>query len=112
MLLTGENRRIRRKTNPDDTPSTTNPTLNILAQNPDLRGDRPATNRLSYAGPNAQHINNIPSEISSYHSGEYEAQNLLGCTAVFLIECRPTFQRCVLPSPSGQSSLKCLSTFI
>jgi hypothetical protein len=23
------------------------------------------------------------------------AQNLLGCTAVFLIECRPMFQRCV-----------------
>jgi hypothetical protein len=22
-----------------------------------------------------------------------EAQNLLGCTAVFLVECRPTFQR-------------------
>jgi hypothetical protein len=36
-------------------------------------------------------------EISSSHGGEYEAQNLLGCTAVFLIECRPTFQRCVLP---------------
>jgi hypothetical protein len=30
-----------------------------------------------------------------------EAQNLLGCTAVFLIECRPTFQRYVLPSSSG-----------
>jgi hypothetical protein len=27
-----------------------------------------------------------------------EAQNLLGCTAVFLIECRPTFQRYVLAS--------------
>jgi hypothetical protein len=25
-------------------------------------------------------------EISSSHGGEYEAQNLLGCTAVFLIE--------------------------
>jgi hypothetical protein len=39
-------------------------------------------------------------EISSSHGGEYEAQNLLGCTAVFLIECRLTFQRYVLsPSP-------------
>jgi hypothetical protein len=28
---------------------------------------------------------------------KYEAQNLLGCTDVFLIECRRTFQRCVLP---------------
>jgi len=36
-------------------------------------------------------------EISSSHGGEYEAQNLLGCTAVFLIECRPTFQMCLLP---------------
>jgi hypothetical protein len=26
-------------------------------------------------------------EISSSHGGEFEAQNLLGCTAVFLIEC-------------------------
>jgi hypothetical protein len=31
-----------------------------------------------------------------------EAQNLLGCTAVFLIECRPTFQRYVLPPSSGR----------
>jgi hypothetical protein len=28
-------------------------------------------------------------EISSSHGGEYEAQNLLGCTAMFLIECQP-----------------------
>jgi hypothetical protein len=26
-----------------------------------------------------------PCEISSSHGGEYEAQNLLGCTAMFLI---------------------------
>jgi hypothetical protein len=32
-------------------------------------------------------------KISSSHGGEYEAQNHLGCTAMFLIECRPTFQR-------------------
>jgi hypothetical protein len=31
-------------------------------------------------------------EISSSHGGEYEAQNLLGCTAVFLIECRHSFK--------------------
>jgi hypothetical protein len=36
-------------------------------------------------------------EILRSHGGEYEAQNLLGCTAVFLIECLPTFQRCMLP---------------
>jgi hypothetical protein len=38
-------------------------------------------------------------QISSSHGGENEAQNLLGCTAVFLIECRSTFQRYVLPPP-------------
>jgi hypothetical protein len=43
-----------------------------------------------------------PCEISSSHGGEYEAQNLLGCTAVFLTECRPPFQRCVLPPSSGR----------
>jgi hypothetical protein len=42
----------------------------------------------------------IVCKISISHGGEYEAQNLLGCTAVFLIECRPTFQRYVLPPPS------------
>jgi hypothetical protein len=31
-----------------------------------------------------------------------EAQNILGCTAMFLIECRPTFQRYVLPPSSGR----------
>jgi hypothetical protein len=36
-------------------------------------------------------------EILSSHGGEYEGQNLLGCTAVSLIEYRPTFQRYVLP---------------
>jgi hypothetical protein len=40
-------------------------------------------------------------EISSSHGGEYEAQNLLGSTAVFLIECRRTFQSYVLPPSSG-----------
>jgi hypothetical protein len=40
----------------------------------------------------------------SYNSLHYEAQNLLGCTAVFLIGCRPTFQMCVLPPSSGRSS--------
>jgi hypothetical protein len=40
-------------------------------------------------------------DISSSHGGEYETQNLLGSTAMFLIGCRPTFQMCVLrPSSS------------
>jgi hypothetical protein len=33
---------------------------------------------------NYRHVN--PSEISSSHGSEYEAQNLLGCTAMFLTE--------------------------
>jgi hypothetical protein len=41
-------------------------------------------------------------EISSSHGGEYEAEIILGCTAVFLIGCRPTFQRSVLPPSSGR----------
>jgi hypothetical protein len=35
-------------------------------------------------------------------TNSYEAQNLLGCTAVFLIECQPTFRRYVLPPSSGR----------
>jgi hypothetical protein len=41
-------------------------------------------------------------EISTSHGGEFEAQNLLGCTAVFSTECRPTFRRCVPPPSSGR----------
>jgi hypothetical protein len=40
--------------------------------------------------------------VESVNSMTLEAQSLLGCTAVFLIGCRPTFQRCVLPPSSGQ----------
>jgi hypothetical protein len=45
-------------------------------------------------------------EILSSHGVEYEAQNLLRCTAVFFIEYRPTFQRYVLPpSPRYETSV-------
>jgi hypothetical protein len=40
-------------------------------------------------------------QISKSHGGEYEAQNLLRCTAVFLIVCLPTFQRYELPPSSS-----------
>jgi hypothetical protein len=49
-------------------------------------------------------------EISSSRGGEYEAQNLLGCTAVFLIECRPTFQlrtRQYVPEDSDLKGMEC-----
>jgi hypothetical protein len=48
MTLTGENRRPRRKTCPSATLSTTNPTWIDSGANPGLRGERPATNRLSH----------------------------------------------------------------
>jgi hypothetical protein len=48
MILTGENRGSRRKTCPGATLSTTNPTWIDPGANPGLRGERPATNRLSH----------------------------------------------------------------
>jgi hypothetical protein len=48
MKLTGENRSARGKTYPTATLSTTNPTWTDPGSNPGLRGDRPATNRLSH----------------------------------------------------------------
>jgi hypothetical protein len=44
-----ENRRALRKASPIATLSTTNPTWIYPGANPDLRGDRPATNRLSHS---------------------------------------------------------------
>jgi hypothetical protein len=48
MILTGENRRTRRKTCPSATLSSTNPTWIDPGANPGLRGERPATNDLSH----------------------------------------------------------------
>jgi hypothetical protein len=48
MKLTGENRRTRGKTCPSASLSTTNPTRIDPGSNPDLRGGRPAANRLSH----------------------------------------------------------------
>ena len=48
MKLTGENRRTWGKTCPSATFSTTNPTWTEPGSNPGLRGERPATNRLSH----------------------------------------------------------------
>jgi hypothetical protein len=41
--------------------------------------------------------------VNTLRNEENEAQNLLGCTAVLLIEYRPTFQMYVLPPSSGRS---------
>jgi hypothetical protein len=48
MILTGENRRTRRKTCPSATLSTTNPTWIDPDSNPGLCGERPATDDLSH----------------------------------------------------------------
>ena len=48
MILTGENRRTERKTRPSAILFTTDPTWTDLGLNPDLRGERPATKRLSH----------------------------------------------------------------
>jgi hypothetical protein len=48
MKLTGENRSTRGETCPSATLSTTNPTWTDPGSNPDLRGGRPAANRLSH----------------------------------------------------------------
>jgi hypothetical protein len=45
------NRRARKIPCPSATFSTTNPTYTGLGSYPDLRGKRPATNRLSHNGP-------------------------------------------------------------
>jgi hypothetical protein len=47
-IFTGENRRTRRKTCPNATLSTTNHTWIGTGVNPDLQGERPATNDLSH----------------------------------------------------------------
>jgi hypothetical protein len=48
MKLTGEKRSTLGKTCPSATLSTTNPTWTDPGSNPGLRGERPATNRLSH----------------------------------------------------------------
>jgi hypothetical protein len=48
MKFTGENLSTRGKTCPSATLSTTTPTRTDSGLNPGLRGERPATNRLSH----------------------------------------------------------------
>jgi hypothetical protein len=48
MILTGENRRTRRKTCPSATLSIADPTWIDPGANPGLRGERPAANDLSH----------------------------------------------------------------
>jgi hypothetical protein len=48
MILTGENRRIRRKTCPSSTLSTTNSTRTEQGANTEQRGERQVTNRLGH----------------------------------------------------------------
>jgi hypothetical protein len=58
MILTGDNRRILRKTCPSATLSTTNPTWIVPGANPGLRDERHATDDLSHdtATKNVTHM--------------------------------------------------------
>jgi hypothetical protein len=65
MILTEENGRTQRKTCPSAL-STTNPTLTDLGVNPDrLRGEKPATNHLSYGTTRIIH------NLKTMQSGKY-----------------------------------------
>jgi hypothetical protein len=68
MILTGENRRTRRKTCPSATLSITNPTWIDPGANPDLRSERPATNDLSH-GTAPTGVFNKQSPLSEPHAG-------------------------------------------
>jgi hypothetical protein len=56
MILTGKNRRTRRKTCPSATLSATNPTWIDPGANPGLRGERPATNDLSHGTVHSSYL--------------------------------------------------------
>jgi hypothetical protein len=58
-ILTGENRRTRRKTCPSATSPTTNPTWIDPGANPSLRGKRPATNHLSHDTAYSRYVSRI-----------------------------------------------------
>jgi hypothetical protein len=59
MILTGENRSTRGKTCPS---AITNPTWTDLGLNPGLRGEKPATNRLSHG--TADHVGMVSHKVS------------------------------------------------
>jgi hypothetical protein len=62
MILTGENRKTRRKTCPIANLSTTNPTWIDPGANAGLYGERPATNRLSHGTAQRRNVLNLLTE--------------------------------------------------
>jgi hypothetical protein len=85
MKLTGENRsiRTRRKTCPSVTLSTTNPTWTDPGSNPGLRGERPATNRISHGTAIASNILSAGSlTILNRNKQMHECSRLLGSCMV------------------------------
>jgi hypothetical protein len=83
MTLTGENRRIRRKTCPSATSSNTNPTRTDLSANAGLRGEKPATDRLSYGKAlleRKQTLRNVPGSADFWE----KTTTGLGHTRLFL----------------------------
>jgi hypothetical protein len=77
MILTGENRRTRRKTCPSATLSTTNPTWIDPGTNPGLRGERRATDDLSHR--TAHH--SVTSQNTNFTVGD-EADDILSIFSV------------------------------
>jgi hypothetical protein len=65
MILTGKNRRTRRKTCPSATLSTTNPTWVDSGANQGLRGERAATNYLSHNTAQESYL--LISELNVFH---------------------------------------------
>jgi hypothetical protein len=82
MILTGENRWTRWKTCPSATLSTTNPTWIDPGANPDLRGERPATNDLSH-GTALLGVRFILS-VSLHSVSQYDAEKWQ-CNFIFLV---------------------------
>jgi hypothetical protein len=66
MILTGENQRIRRKTCPSATLSTTNPTWIDSGSNLSLRGERLATNDLSHGTAQEQYLSYLCQYIKNF----------------------------------------------
>jgi hypothetical protein len=70
-ILTGENRRTRRKTCPSATGSIRNPTQTYSGANPGARSDRPAINRLSH-GTAREGVPRYPFQWSKISHGSVE----------------------------------------
>jgi hypothetical protein len=87
MILTGKNRRTRRKACPSATLFTTNPTWIDPGANPGLRSERPATNDLSHG----------TASLHGYWTSTFILTALIYATQVQILSCslhnHPIFPR-------------------